>query len=427
MNKKTYTQWLLTAAVMLLGFSFTACEDEPDKYETTKGSPRVDYVRLPSSADSVITERAMQNTVCLVGSNLRSIVALYFNDQKAVLNTSYITDNTLLVDIPNNIPGLVTDKIYMVNAVGDTTTYDFHVVVPGPTVAAMSNEYAAPGEEVTISGDYFIDDPLRPLSIWFNDSTLQATDIKKITKGAVTFTVPEGAKSGRVYVKTVYGTTPSRFVYRDTRNILFDFDGSHGGLATGHGWRNGVIRQGGIDGSYLYFGGDMGGKPGATWNEDGFSINYWPEPGAGFPELSARKDFAKMLDTLDIGQMQLKFEVRVPAASPWSSSALQVIFTGNSHVTYATASNGYYTNTALPRALWIPWQATGAYTTGDGWMTVSIPLSAFSKTHEGQPAGATITKQMLTGLSLFVWNGGVEGTDCKPEIYIDNIRVVPMQ
>jgi len=32
---------------------------------------------------------------------------------------------------------------------------------------------------------------------------------------------------------------------------------------------------------------------------------------------------------------------------------------------------------------------------------------------------------MISGLTFFVWNGGVSGTDCNPVICIDNIRVVP--
>lgn len=32
----------------------------------------------------------------------------------------------------------------------------------------------------------------------------------------------------------------------------------------------------------------------------------------------------------------------------------------------------------------------------------------------------------MTGFTFFLWNGGVEGTDCTPELDIDNIRVVPI-
>ena len=60
----------------------------------------------------------------------------------------------------------------MINGDGDTTTYDFHVIVPPPTVSAMSCEYAAAGEDVTITGDYFIQDPYKPLQVKFNDGEI---------------------------------------------------------------------------------------------------------------------------------------------------------------------------------------------------------------------------------------------------------------
>ena len=309
-------RFTLMALSVVTTFGLFSCQDQPDEYKPTSGTPEVQYVRLPVSADSVITKSYMQTTVCLVGKNLRSVRKLLFNDQEALLNSSYITDNTLLVDIPKNIPSAVTDKIYMINESGDTTTYNFHVIVPAPTVSAMSCEYAAAGDEVTITGDYFIQDPYKPLQIKFNDGTLPVSDIKSISKNSITFTVPSGAQSGRVYVESVYGNSKSNFVYKDSRNILFDFDGSHGGLTSGHGWRSGKIRTGGIDGSYLYLGGSsMQGKVGATWNEDDFSMNYWPEPSAGFPELTSIPSFANMLDTCDINDLALKFECRVPTTA----------------------------------------------------------------------------------------------------------------
>ena len=426
MKRSIITLRSLAAWLALATLALTACSDQPDKYQPTGGSPQVQYIRLPESADSIITQSYMQRTICLVGSNLRSVRRMFFNDKEAVLNSCFITDNTLLVDIPGEIPSAVTDKIYMVNGDGDTTTYAFHVIVPPPSVMSMSSEYAPAGEEVTITGDYFIQDPYKPLQIRFNNGTLAATDIKSITKNSITFTMPAGATAGRVIVESVYGKGESVFVYKDTRNIIFDFDGSHGGMAQGHGWRPGNIRPGGIDGNYLYFGGvKMLGKVGATWAEDNFAMNYWPEPDAGFPEISGIPTIAAMLDTCGIADLVLKFECRVPANKAWSASALQAIFTGNADVTYATANSQYYGKKELPRGLWIPWQATGNYNTGDKWVTVSMPLSAFNKTGDGQTAGSLLTKERLTGFTFFLWNGGVEGFDCEPELYIDNVRLVP--
>lgn len=428
MNFRKYAYGLLAGLCIAQTAVFTSCEDEPDKYEIAGGSPTIEYVRLPEKADSTITAAEMEKNICLVGKNLRSIKKMLFNDQVAVLNTSFITDNYLLVDIPSEIPSAVTDKIYMINNAGDTITYDFHVIVPAPMVLAMSCEYAQAGEEVTITGDYFIQDPYKPLQVLFNDSTLRITDFTSISKTAISFILPAGVNPGEVYVKSVYGTSKAAFQYRDQRNILFDFDGTHGGQTGGYGWYAGTVATGGIDGSYLHFGGAaMSGKVGGTWNENAFCMQYWPDGTAAHPDLSGNAAFQAMLDTCDIADMALKFECRVPSNSAWSSAALQIMFTGNADVTYNTANNQYYTNTSQPRGLWMPWVATGSYDTANKWVTITLPLSSFNKTHEGQPAGVTLTKDRLTGLTLFLWQGGVEGTDCNPVLDIDNIRIVPVK
>ena len=102
-------------------------------------------------------------------------------------------------------------------------------------------------------------------------------------------------------------------------------------------------------------------------------------------------------------------------------------FTGNDVVTYATGTNAYFSDTNVPRGLWLPWKNTGSYDTGGKWTTVSMNLSEFNKTHEGNKCDRTFDKTMLTGLTFFVWAGGVEGKDCNPVIMIDNIRVVPIE
>ena len=70
--------------------------DYPDRFVQTEGLPKVDFIRY-ADKDVVITQANMEEVVCIVGENLTSIHDLYFNDQKAVLNSSYMTANTLLV------------------------------------------------------------------------------------------------------------------------------------------------------------------------------------------------------------------------------------------------------------------------------------------------------------------------------------------
>ena len=221
-------------------------------------------------------------------------------------------------------------------------------------------------------------------------------------------TVPSGVGPGQIQVKSLYGTTRSRFFFRDDRNIILNFDD----LTAAGGWRSGVIGSSspaGIAGNYVRFSGAMAGGAGSTWNEDGFSFNLWPQ-------ANGRADVPVYTGELKDGE--IKFEIYV--VEPWESSALQMIFTPYS----VTGSNSYIADGSVPRGVWNPWKETGTYKT-DGWITVSYPLSDFNYSFDGSVSANKLTPEMVRGLTFYVWNGGVAGKDCNPHICIDNIRVVP--
>lgn len=422
---KTICRFFALTTIAIVGFVMAGCEDEPDKYEVADGLPTVKYVRMttPSASDSLIDGAYMANTICLVGDNLRSIYELYFNDQKAILNTSLMTDHTVIVDVPKTIPADVTNKIYMVNINKDTVAYDFKVLVPAPQVRSMSNEYAKPGSTATIYGDYLLDDANVPLEINF-PGNVAVTEFLSISKTAVRFVVPEGAElSGNVTVKSIYGTGRSNFHYMDARGFLFDWDGTKG-LPSGHGWRNGVVSSSTegiepLDGNYLVFSGNLDNT---AWpDEDRQSFNYWPEPTAGYPELST------LFDAEEWRTLQLKFECFIPASTPWTTTSLQMIFTSNEHVTYATGNNGYIGNDEVPRGLWTPWLETGSYDTGDEWVTVTVPLDNFVYTRYGATSANSLDKDSFTGLTFVLYAGPQNaGTNGPILMGIDNIRVVPL-
>lgn len=337
--KTRYINWFFVAALAMMGCFMTACEDQPDKYEIADGVPTLKYVRspLPEEADSLLVGAYLGNTVCLVGDNLRSIYELYFNDQKATLNTSYMTDHTVLVDIPKNIPEEVTNKIYMVTKSGAKVDFDFSVMVPAPVVSSMSCEYAPAGSEAVLYGDYFVDDPNVPLTISMpGDITVEGEQITSITKTAVKFIVPEGAMQGNIRVKSIYGTGQSVFQYKDTRNILFDWDGKYeGALAAGNSWNGDNEKKGQIlpsvppvDGKYMVMG--PATLSGGQWQTPGeYLMMYWPDPNAaeGCVPLYNLPQFKEMLEDYKIEELALKFEVYIPTSNPWMAEGMQIRFT----------------------------------------------------------------------------------------------------
>lgn len=444
--KTRYINWFFVAALAMMGCLMTACEDQPDKYEIADGVPTLKYVRspLPEEADSLLVGAYLGNTVCLVGDNLRSIYELYFNDQKATLNTSYMTDHTILVDIPKNIPEEVTNKIYMVTKSGEKVDFDFSVMVPAPVVNSMSCEYAPAGSEAVLYGDYFVDDPNIPLTISMpGDITVEGEQITSITKTAIKFIVPEGAVQGNIRVKSIYGTGQSVFQYKDTRNILFDWDGKYeGALAAGNSWNGDNEKKGQIltsvppvDGKYMVMG--PATLSGGQWQTPGeYLMMYWPDPNAteGCVPLYNLPQFKKMLEDYKIEELALKFEVYVPTSNPWMAEGMQIRFTSLDEVSMSNQTQDYIWNDdesheegKAPRGVWVPWEETGSYDTNNQWVTVTLKMSEFNKLVSGLASDTEFTQDRFAGLSIFLRGGGVDGKECEPIICIDNIRVVPVE
>lgn len=427
------------AAVLVFAAALVSCDkvDYPNRHVVTDGVPTVYSVRY-ADRDINITGAYMDEVVCLLGDNLTSVTELWFNDQQAVLNTSFITANTLIVSVPSNMPTETTNKIYLMNKERrDTVTFDFQVLPPVPRVSSMTNEWANPGERVSIYGSFFFPDEENPVEISFPGATVAQSDITFNGSTEMSFIVPEGANPGYVTVTTLSGSSRSKFVYKDSRNILFDWDGSRGGRSSGYGWRAGKIHNPGddadwmnrpLDGSYLYFGGAELEDTGYTWAEDDFSFNYWPGAvGSANPPLYSFPEFAEYIEEYGAANLQMKFEICVSAANPWQSCALQLIFTSEEQVSESNNNNAFISATDVPRGLYNPWEATGSFDTAGDWVTVAVPITDFKYAPDGSACSTSFTADYFHGLTFFVYSGGVSGTTCTPEIAIDNIRVVPVE
>jgi hypothetical protein len=395
---------MLILVTVLTGFFFQSCEKQDEM-----AKPEVIYVRKtdPAKSDSLVAHAFMGDNIAIIGKNLGNVDEIWFNDQKANLNPNLVTSTSIIVQVPEIIPVNVTNKMTLINSDKvKKLEYDFGVDVPAPLVDRMVCEYVADGETAVIQGNYFVDDPALPLAVLFPGNV--PGTIVSSTINEIQVTVPTGVGPGQIQVKTLYGSTRSRFFFRDDRNIILNFDD----LTAAGGWRSGVIGNSNpepVDGNYVRFSGAMAGGAGSTWNEDAFSFDLWPV-------ANGRTDVP--VYTGDIKDGLIKFEVNVLAA--WQSSALQMIFTPYS----VTGTNSYIADGTVPRGLWSPWKETGTYQT-DGWITVSFPLSDFIYTPVGAECANKLTADMISGLTFFVWNGGVAGADCNPHICIDNIRVVP--
>lgn len=431
---KNSFKYIALAAVAAVSFaSCTETDAEQDKGST----PVIKYARPCDfdKRDSLLVSAPLGARIAFVGDNLGDIQQVWFNDQKSKLNPTMVTSHTIIVDIPNNIPGEVSNIVRFITSTGIETQYPFNVSVPAPRVEAMSCEYARPGDVVTIDGAYFADDPNVPITVDFNGIPAK---INKIEQNQLTVVVPDGATEGPVTVSTIYGKGLSSFHYLDTRGMMFDFDGLTG--LGNHGWHNRPIENDGtgISGNYMVIGdGSTLLNAAADWDDGNFSFEYWP---GTWNTPTDYTDGARLFDIVDFtkyNEMSLKFEICIPENGAWHSGAMQFIFAGTDKVTtgnggtdiygdvVAGPNNTFFQEGGWNRGLWIPWTDSDAFHTSGKWITVSFPIRDFIYDKDGTGASAFYaSKKDFAAFQLFLWAGGKTGVDCTPLIKIDNIRAV---
>ncbi|MBL4561868.1 MAG: hypothetical protein JKX79_12885 [Labilibaculum sp.] len=420
---------IFNIVVVALAFlSLGACDDDNDM--ESGETPIVRYVRPcdVAASDSLLLGAYLGSKITIIGEGLAGVNKVYFNDQEASLNPNLVTNNAIVVLIPNTIPKIKEDliKLYTNN---DSCYYIFETVVPTPSVSSMACEYLEAGDLAHIEGLYFVNDETSPLTISFTGGVqgqIESSDVNNIY-----VTVPEGAESGPVTVTSVYGSGESSLHFRDERNIILDFNNNnYPDYDYFSGWHGagGVASEEGINGNYLILTGDID-ENGVT-KDDEYCFDRW----------TYTPDDPDFADASNLNKQVLKFEVKV--SEDWSAAALQFVFTGASEVWLNWQSNADWPEYAdthggnedwkrkgdaypnYPRGLWNPWTKDGVFGT-DGWITVSIPMSEFKYNSDGSKADINPSGH-YSGLTVWMGDGGIVGTACTPTLWIDNVRIVPI-
>jgi len=113
-TKSGYSSCLL----LLLAFVFSCTEEikGPDVLAEKDGAGIIKYIRVtdPAASDSLLVGAFLGSLVAIVGDNLGDTRELWFNDQKALLNPTYITDKSIIVNVPTSVPAVVTDEIKII-------------------------------------------------------------------------------------------------------------------------------------------------------------------------------------------------------------------------------------------------------------------------------------------------------------------------
>jgi len=374
---KKFSKIIMLAATMLaLAGLYTSCSKDDNG-----GEPRIDYVRItrPESSDSLLIGAGQGLLIAIVGNNLKNTTEIWFNDQQAVLTPTYITNTSILVSVPSQIPEKITNKMRLVFSDGRELLYDFVVQIAKPTVSSMVSEFVNTGDVATIRGDYFYE----PLTVTFTGGVVG--DKVSVSDKIIEVRVPAGAQMGPITVKTNFGETKSNFFFRDMRNVFIDSDPYEG-------WWNAsyVVSNPGpsdppkISGNYLRFKKAIGAW---SWNElAGGPASAMPVHSRNIPDDAILKP----------ADYNLKFEVNT--VKPYSANQFKI------NVALTAEDNDAYK--------WNP-----PIDTKGQWQTIVIPFDDVVASYKVKP---TVSPTGYWSRLLFHGPG-----DLDADISFDNFRVVP--
>jgi hypothetical protein len=369
--------------------------------------------------------------LAIEGSNMNSVGNVYFLGYEGDFNPALSSENYMIATIPGDLPfGELSlaaldslDAIRVTNNASEAA-YNEVPVLPGPPAPeSMSNEYAEPGEEVTITGSalYLVQ------SVTFPDGTsVPGEEIETTTDGLeATFTLPNSLtpEPGPLTYTTAGGTSESspRFMYREQRGMLLNWD-DHTSWA---GWGATVATSSdsqfgsGAEGSFAILGGQGEIPVGDnSWYNGSQAINLNNQEWVAPENLSEQP-----------GNFAVKFEMNI--AEEWN--------TGNVIIHIHETTQNYQSGYGYRVQPWLRDDGTVQAVNWQGWRTFTIPLSEFTDGY-GDPEGAAVPS--LTALLGEDGKAGPGGPDGNPSSFrlnnidgnapipasqafaIDNIRVV---
>jgi len=379
--KKVYKSILLLTLAIALAGIYSSCTKNDNL--PNNGEPRIRYVRNtdPLLADSLLMGAFQGNLIAIMGENLGGAVEIWFNDQKASLTPTYITNTTIMVSVPTPIPLDITNKMKILFSNGKTLEYDFKVQINAPAITSMDCEYTLTNGEATIHGSYFYE----PLTVTFAGGIKGELVSISADSKIIKVLVPAGALPGQITIANNFGVTKSDFWFRDNRNMVIDSDPFRGWWDVNFVVTNpGPTDPPAISGNYIRVNKFIGSW---AWTQVAGG-----DAGSMAPLSGNIPDEAILKPTL----YNLKFEVNTK--KPFNSGGVKLVIGG------VDGDHGDY--------LWNP-----PYDTKGEWKTVVISFEEVTKSYTNltlNPPNGYLTRFIIQG------NGDL---DC--DMSFDNFRVVP--
>ena len=435
-------------SLALFACCFTACNDDDVNIQSTPIKVEQIYLEDYKSAvpDRPVDFARLGQLIRIEGEGFMGLKKLYINGYDTYFNVAYVTDRSMLVNIHKNTPVVDAneDERNTIRFMKDKTetNYSFVIRAASPSISNINNTMPQTGEKVIVYGSGLDETTLVTLP-----GGTTVTNIESDEDGEwYSFIMPSGiTSSGSIYSEGANGTAATPAYFNNADCMVLDFDGR---------------------GSQGYW----------SWSETGSMINaddLVDDPmnsGRGkcvsiVPErlgdIAAGKsratecwtagndsemdDWSRMYDYIPantpLTEVALQFDVYVPETWVGSGHIQICLFNNFNYAGIGSDDDASNKQTAF----YVPWIKNGiaeAFTT-DGWQTVTIPFSQFSKyaasiadAEETDPTFQTVVEERNAatyknfGIGFvntdFEYQGlSITAVPCSPKIYLDNWRVVP--
>lgn len=446
--------WTLCLAVA--AFTFTACSDSDSS--SSSSQMKIDQIYLENIDDDNIKDRPVEfarlgQLLRIQGSGFTGVKRIYINGYETYFNNALMTDNNIWVQLNSKTPvdkadDAVRNTIVLYKSEDNQLVYPFIIRASAPSITNVDNTMPKAGELVVVNGANLQETTkvILPDGTEVTDGIISDEDGKWFT-----FTVPASADltvAGSLTSEGANGTAVSPTFFNDFRCFVIDFEENGKGelgswsatyapadlvddpLNTGRGKCAMLVPE-----AKLADGGiDAGGE-----------ALYWATAGNDNPNDDwTKRMYAYIPENTPAANVALQFDIYCP--EPWDLTgqlefSLQNNLSGKGWGSAGTKYSSQYFNTAT---VWVPWlnEEDGtheAWTTGERWQTITIPMTKFGNYNPTEAPDATfanICEDRNAGsyrnfLAVFV-NSDLEFSDdivyksstFNQKVYIDNIRVV---
>ena len=210
-----YIQHTLLCLVVLGSMFTTSCRKE------NKSAPEITLVRVvdPTKADIAITQTNPGILVVIQGSNFAGLQKVLMNNFEVYVNPSFVTDNNIMVTIPDSLPlqgahPTLPNTIRVVTNHGEAT-YNITFLSPKPAVRLFKFRVPAkPDSTLEIVGaNFFVVKNIYMYRALFKDSIEVPDYTVNATYDRIKFAIPDGGDvDGHITVITESGSSSQQFL-----------------------------------------------------------------------------------------------------------------------------------------------------------------------------------------------------------------------